>query len=294
MGFVPHLTRRTAAAADASGFLDELYAYFNGGNSPNFELDPDVSGHSQDGFVIAPLDSSESWQLSLRDPGTGNILCLLESADSLTAAGDASTQPSGITNGVEGDVYTFDEQGPYDTQFTVIETADLFSVVHPDDANAVTPVVCQFGRVYDPFFPNFTGLGMVGSEPIPANIGGDLDARWQNQSRLEFTPGEWTSSGDNVSGFKDGNPNIQTGGYESKTIPIPFVAASSSPNWGGTALGKWRYIHFKPTYSSNDFSAGTLFKETNDETTFALVGSNGNGQDDNYCIIWDGSVTPNF
>lgn len=300
MGFVPDQVSLTAASGDGPAFLAELYNWINAGNSAHFEIDSNVSGHSSDGFVAIPRDANEDWQLSLRrGQNTSDPLqALIETGKNLTAAGDGSTQPSGITNGQEAPIqYSYTNGtfgGSYDTKFFVSEAKDMLTLFHANANNTLTPAVPHFGRVYNPHYPDFTGKGIITTAPIPET---ETGPRWLNNSIVEVKKGNWRGVANSFNGGASlvsefGHPDIYNNGF----FPIPEVVVTNS-GWVGTA----RYIHYDPNNDSNDgpFAPGTEFTETFDDTSFVSVGHNGgSGTTSNSyhgaIMPWDDSATPNF
>lgn len=114
--------------ANLTDGLAALRSHFNG-TSTLWELDPDVTGNGDTGFVVRQITDTGVGQISMRRTSTTSFLLLIDPTSSITAAGNTSSAPTGAHASQASPEMTYAISTSTTVNFTLLEWPEEVAVL---------------------------------------------------------------------------------------------------------------------------------------------------------------------
>lgn len=148
------------AGANITDVMSAWHAYLLAGTSTKWRLHPGVTGHGVHGFVLQRIDGGGA-QHSVRKPSTSQLNVTTDRSNSITAAGNTSTAPTGASA----------TESPAEQSFTsipltldgalLLEYAEAVWLLLRATATSHSHTI-GFGQIYTPEWGNGSAWGNEG------------------------------------------------------------------------------------------------------------------------------------
>jgi hypothetical protein len=171
--------------------LASLYAHFNG-VSTRWQLDPDVTGDSTNGFVLRQITDTGVGQISMRRSSTTALQVILDPTSSITAAGNTSSGPTGADADESSPEVSFTVSTSTTAEFTVLEWPEEIAVL-VKTTTSLYSVAAVVGRAlaqdWEDAPGRYVGNSVADSGRAQVWDGGTQAQNWVTVSRLNISGG---------------------------------------------------------------------------------------------------------